>query len=376
MEKSIYFEYIQKYFPQLVLGIVEKLNDKNQTALSYMFKQLLTTTYSVDGRWDIITGTYTRVAADVVAMDSPLPLKKRDSLSRAGGDLPKLGIEMYLNEKQMSDIDALIAQGMDINTIIQKIFEDTPRVIQGIWERLELMFLEGLSTGIALADTDNVGTGIRVNYGYLTENQFKVDIVWQGNTSTAKPLDDIKKVMDKAEADGNTIIGAYADQDWFDNFNASEQVRQQFAFLQGFSGDKTLIPLLDNTQSNRVLSSRYNFEVTKVDRSVITEKNGVRTVRKPWKKGTIVFVCDNSLGSLVWTRLAEMNHPVSGVAYQTADNYILVSKYRVNRPALKEFTTSQARVVPIISNPERIYTLDTKEADVSASSLRAKSNKI
>ena len=222
MEQSIYFEYIQKYFPQLVLGIVEKLNGKNQTALSYMFKQLLTPTYSVDGRWDILTGTYTRVAADVVAMDSPLPLKKRDSLSRAGGDLPKLGIEMYLNEKQMSDIDALIAQGMDINTIVQKIFEDTPRVIQGIWERLELMFLEGLSTGIALADTDNVGTGIRVDYGYLTENQFKVDIVWQGNTSTSKPLDDIKKVMDKAEEDGNTIIGAYADQDWFDNFNASD----------------------------------------------------------------------------------------------------------------------------------------------------------
>ena len=61
-----------------------------------------------------------------------------------------------------------------------------------------------------------------------------------------------------------------------------------------------------------------------------------------------------------------MNHPVSGVAYQTADNYILVSKYRVNRPALKEFTTSQARVALFISNPERIYTLDTKEADVLA----------
>lgn len=367
MEQSIYFKYIQKYFPKLVLGIVEKLNGKNQTALSYMFKQLLTPTYSVDGRWDILTGTYTRVAADVVAMDSPLPLKKRDSLSRAGGDLPKLGIEMYLNEKQMSDIDALIAQGMDINTIVQKIFEDTPRVIQGIWERLELMFLEGLSTGIALADTDNVGTGIRVDYGYLTENQFKVDIVWQGNTSTSKPLDDIKKVMDKAEEDGNTIIGAYADQDWFDNFNASDQVRQQFAFLQGFAGDKGIIPLLDNTQSNRVLSSRYGFTVTKIDRTVITEKNGVRTAQKPWKKGTIVFVCDASVGSLVWTRLAEMNHPVSNVAYQTADNYILVSKYRVNRPSLKEFTTSQARVVPIISNPDRIYTLDTKEAETASS---------
>jgi len=53
-----------------------------------------------------------------------------------------------------------------------------------------------------------------------------------------------------------------------------------------------------------------------------------------------------------------MNHPVAGVSYQTADQYILVSKYRVNRPSLREYTTSQARVVPVIYNVERIYTQD------------------
>lgn len=55
-----------------------------------------------------------------------------------------------------------------------------------------------------------------------------------------------------------------------------------------------------------------------------------------------------------------MNHPVAGVSYETADNYILVSKYRENRPSLREYTTSQARVVPVISNPDRIYTQDIK----------------
>lgn len=75
MEKSLYFEYVRKYFPKLILSIVEKLNDANQTQLSYMFKQLLSTEYSVDGRWESLVGQYTRVAADVVAMDSPLPLK-------------------------------------------------------------------------------------------------------------------------------------------------------------------------------------------------------------------------------------------------------------------------------------------------------------
>lgn len=356
MEKSLYFEYIQRYFPKLVLSIVEKLNDKNQTGLSYLFKQLLTPVYSVDGRWEVLSGMYTRVAADVVAMDSPLPLKSRDSLSRASGNLPKLGMELFLNEKQMSDIDAMIAQGMDINTIVQKIFEDGPRVIAGVYERLEGMFLQGLSTGIALADNNNVGSGVRVNYGYLDANKFEVKVKWNGNVDTATPIDDINKVVNKASEDGNVIIKAYADKYWIDAFAASKQAREQFAFIQGFVG--TSVPVLGKDQVNAVLNNKFGFTVEEVDRTIKYEKNGVKTNEKPWKKGTIVFVCDNRIGSLVWTRLAEMNHPVAGVSYQTADQYILVSKYRVNRPSLREYTTSQARVVPVIYNVERIYTQD------------------
>ena len=72
-----------------------------------------------------------------------------------------------------------------------------------------------------------------------------------------------RRLHGQAAADGIIIIGAYADQDWFDNFNASGAGKTAICVLQGFSGDKRLFTLLDNTQSNRVLSSRSNFEVTK-----------------------------------------------------------------------------------------------------------------
>lgn len=358
MEQSLFFEYIGKYFPKLVLGVTEKLNATNQTALTYLHKTMLGTNYSVDGRWESLTGSYSRVAADVVSMDSELPLKKRDSLSRASGDLPKLGMELYLNEKQMSDIDALIAQGSNINTIVAKIFEDTPRVITGVLERLEYMFLEGLSTGIALADTDNVGAGVRINYGYLAENQFGVKTLWATPT-TAKPLDDFQKVVDKATEDGYNITRAYTDPDTINALLACDQLRQQYAFSIGYVGALTQVPIPTLDQANAVLSSKYGFSLSKINRSVRTEKNGVQTPIKPWKKGTIVFAVDEKVGSLVWTRLAEQNHPVEGVSYQTAETYIMVSKYRVNRPSLREYTTSQARVVPVISNVDRIYTIDS-----------------
>lgn len=358
MEKSLFFEYVQKYFPRLVLSIVEKLNDKNRSSLPYLYKDLLVRNYSVDGRWESLIGEYNRVAADVVAMDSPLPLKSRDSMYRASGDIPKIGMELYLNEKQMSDIDSMIAQGLDVNTIVQKIFDDTPRVISGVYERLEGIFLEGFSTGVALADENNNGTGIRLDYGYLTSHKFGVTTEWNGNAATAVAIDDIEKVIKKANEDGNRIIRAYADKYWFDQFTKNKQAREQFAFIQGFVGQS--LPNLTNEQASIVMQNKFGFNVELVDRSIKTEKNGVKTVSRPWAEGTIVFVCDDVVGNLVWTRSVEMNHPVQGVSYQTADDYILVSKYRVNRPSLKEYTASQARVIPVISNPDRIYTQNIK----------------
>lgn len=358
MEQSLFFQYVQKYFPQLVVSIVEKLNDKTQNTLPYLYKDLLSTSFSVDGRWESLSGEYNRVAADVVAMDSPLPLKARDSMSRASGNIPKIGMELFLNEKQMNDIDAMKAQNIDARTIVQKIFEDTPRVISGIYERLEYMFLQGLSTGVALADSGNVGTGVRLDYGYLDSHKFGVPVEWAGAASTAMAIDDIDAVIKKATEDGNRIVKAYADKFWFDNFCKNEQARQQFAFLQGFVGNK--IPNLTNKQVSAVMQNKFGFSVELVDRAIKTEANGVKSVQRPWAEGTIVFVCDNQVGNLVWTRSVEMNHPVAGVSYETADDYILVSKYRVNRPSLREYTASQARVVPVIANPDRIYTLNIK----------------
>lgn len=359
MEQSFYFEYIQKYFPQLVLSIVQKLNGTNN-AMTYMYRELLNPVYSVDGRWATLQGNYTRVAADVVSMDSPLPLLSRDSIEVKSGFIPKLGISIALNEKQMSDIDAMVNSGAAEAQVARALFEDTAKVIEAVYERLEYMFLLGLSTGAATADANNnVGTETRINYGFKSENKFGVSKVWSGNASTATPLDDIKRVMDKADADGNSIIAVYADDAWIDAACASEQVRSYFAFaLNNVGTTASNVPVLDRTQLASVLERKYNITLNRVNRSCRTEINGVQKSVKPWKTGSATFVCDERIGDLVWTNTAEANRPVSGVSYQTADDYILVSKFSQNNP-IKEFTASQARVCPVISNIDRIYTLDS-----------------
>lgn len=356
MEKSLYFEFTKKNFPALVTSLVEKLNEKHQQTLPYFYKDLLNPTFSADGRWSSVLAEYNRVAADVVSLDSELPLKSRDSITTANGDIPKLGLKMYLNEKQMKDIDAMIAQGYPFAMIANKIFEDTPRVIEAIYERIEGIFLSELSSGVGVSERNN-GTGVRIDVGYLNENKFGVSQVWANNAATCTPIDDIQKLMDKAMDDQNIITDVWADDTWLNGFYKSAQVRAQFAFDSGVSVANSTVPVLDFEKAAQVLQTKWNITLHRIARKIKTEINGKKQTHNPWASGMAVFTCDAVLGDLVWTTVAEATRPVAQVQYQTADDFILVSKYSIVDP-IREFTASQAMVVPIINNVDRIYQLD------------------
>lgn len=363
MEKSIYFEHVKKFFPRLVLSIVEKLNGSNNT-LTYLYRDLLTKQFSADGRWASILAEYTRVAADVVALSSELPLKSRDTISSVTGDIPKIGMKLALTEKQLKDIDSMLAQpNLPEATIIQAIFADLPRCIEGVYERIEDMFLSELSTGVGLS-TNNNGTGVRIDVGYKAENQKLVATTWATNPTTATPITDIQtEIMDKALADGNTITDVYMDDFALRALYKNTEVKQLFAFNQNFVGSN--IPNLAFNQLAQVFENNFGMTLHRVARKVRTELNGTQTAHTPWAEGRVVFTCDAKIGNLVWTSLAESSRPVSGVVYQTADDFILASRYSKNDP-FREITSSQAMVVPIINNVDRIYTLDPKTAKESA----------
>ncbi|MGN1173171.1 MAG: hypothetical protein ACI4SO_05235 [Muribaculaceae bacterium] len=341
----------------MVTAIVERLNEKRRNTLTYLFKDKLDPKYSMDGRWASVLAEYTRVAADVVALDSELPLKSRDSLEVASGSIPKMGMKLYLTEKQMKEVDSMIAQNLPIARIVDYIFNDTPRCIEGIWERLEDIFLSALSTGVGLSARDN-GTGVRINMNFYEANQFGVAKLWTADDTA--PLDDIQKVVDKSIEDMNTITDAYTDDTVLQALYKNPQVRAQFAFNQGIAMTGTsTVPVLDLDKLSAVFLAKWGIRLHRVSRRVKTESNGVRQNHSPWKQGVITFVCDDKLGSLVWTDVAEATRPVAGVSYQTAEEYILLKKYSTTDP-LREFTASEAMVIPVLDNVDRIYTIDSK----------------
>ncbi|MCL1932841.1 MAG: major capsid protein [Candidatus Azobacteroides sp.] len=358
MNPTLFVEFVAKWFKTLASRIVEKIND-SKSPVTYLFKTMLRIELSPDLKWESLNVNKSIVAADVVAMDSPLPLKKRDSIAMASGVIPKLGMKMQKSEKLLTDIQVMKARGATEAQIVQKIFEDVPRVITGIYERIEYMFLKALSTGTMLVpNEENVGAGIRVQFGYKPSNRFGVKIKW-GNKGY-EPVSDISRVITRADGNFDVITTIALDREQYNLIRKSDEAKALYAASIGnFTGNNQIIPI--PSQFNAIMEDEYKIKFLIVDRSVRYEKDGKQTPVKPFASDTLVFLTTEQVGTLVYGILAEETTPVANVEYQKVDSYILVSKYSKNDP-LREFTTSQALVLPVIENVDSIYILNTDKA--------------
>lgn len=358
MEKSLFPQWVDKYFKIITQKIVEKLNG-TKLPLPYHHREMLRKEFSATLKWGSLSVNGNVVSADIVAMDSSLPLKKRDSLRKADGDIPKIGMKLSLNESTMNELNILLATGGADAEVIRKLFADADKCVSGIWERLEYMFLMGLSTGlIVVTDEDNPGVGIRVDFGHPDSNKYGVSLPW--TDANAKPIDDIDNVLDAARVNGDVVRYLLMDKTTFNLFKANTQVKEQYAFAMGYTGSN--VPAVPSVEkANEFLSANQGVEIKIIDRPVQVEKNGKRKSVNPWASGAVVFLTDMMVGTLTYGRLAEETFKSKSVDYQKVDDCILISKYHTNDP-IKEFTSAQALVLPVINNVDSIYIMDTTEA--------------
>jgi hypothetical protein len=359
MNKSLFVAFIA-YFGALAKSIEERVNGK-KTELTYLYKDMLTERLSVDLKWQTLTVNSSIVAADVVALDSSLPLKKRSSLGSATGDIPKHGMKMKLTEKQLTDIDVLKARKVEDAVIIDKIFDDATKCTMGIHEKHEFEFLQGLSTGVALIeDENNVGLGIRVDYGYLAANKYGTTNAWS-DTVNAKPISDIKRIVKVAKMKGDMIKFIMMSDTAFDYLAENAETRQNYAFSQNFAGENANIPVPDQIQVNALMQRKFGLQIIVVDRTITTERDGIRTVHMPWKQENVIFLTTNKVGDLAYGILAEETRQSKGADYAKSGSFILLKKWSTDEP-FAEFTSSQSLSIPVVNNVGSIYLLDSEEA--------------
>ena len=379
-QPSIFQKYIQQFMPMLGLYVTEKVNGKKESERTYLHKQRLEPVYSPDQKWEGTSANTRYVAADYVALDSPLPLKKRGSIQSSNGKLPKIGMRRQMNETDINSLNIMEGQlnAMENGSesykrkkrqIIKKLADDPTFCSVGIDEKNEYTYQFGISNGIVLVEGDanddqNTGIGMRVNYGYKASNIFHTSEV---DTCDG---DDFQRINDKVNADGNTTAVAMISKYLLDRIRKTRWARELAAdYKEQSYSDDTKLPVPSVKTFTEAFENEFGYNFIIVNRTVLCEKNGKEVPVKPFNQNRIVFLPNaDKDGSLVYGTLAEMTHPVENVDYSTIDDYKLISRLRVSDPTFAEITKGQALVLPVIEDVDAIYILDFSgqvELDVS-----------
>lgn len=359
MVQSQFVEYIRKIFPRLQ-NVVDTVNGKRNgdNKRTYLHKSMLRKVYSADQKWSNAAVNTTYVAADMVSMNSPLPIKSRDAIAHANGSLPKIGMKKIMFESDINAVNIMKAQSAEWTNIANKLTSDPIACSVGIDEQNEANFLTGLSNGIvAVEDENNTGTALRINFGYLPENCFGVE------TQNELTLDDIKRVLAYADNNGDTIITICIALSTYNKLRQTQGAKELVANYRGQTFDSnTKLPVPTASLFDEAFADDNNgVAFLKIDRSIISEKNGKRKPYKPWNQNKLIFLTTEEVGALVWGTLAEKTNPVEGVVYSTVDEYKLISRYRTTEP-FTETTSGQALVLSVIENVDQIYSLDISKA--------------
>lgn len=357
MIASLFAEFVDKYFARVIGKITEKFNGKIKES-KLLHKTMLIEEYSADLKWGSSDINHSVVAADVVSAGSSLPLKKRDKIRNATGDVPKLGVKYQKDETLIDSINTAIAKGANEATIVSKIFDDTTKCIKSMDVRKEILFRQGLSTGqFLVTEEDNDGVGVRASFGYKADHIFHaLGTAWLGAAPT--PQDDIQQMFDKAEEDGNSIEHVYITKKYLDAFRRSDQGKMLAANFKGqVIVDKKLLSVVGRSVFLEALNDEYGAEFHIVEGSFkVQNPDGSTKHAEAWREANIVGTPAEVVGRLVYGTLAEETNPVAGVAYQKAGSHVLISKYSKTDP-LEEFTAAQARCIPVIDGADGIYVL-------------------
>lgn len=343
MEKSLYFDVINTLASRLLLQVLEE--KKGDPDYSYLDR--LGEEYSLDGTFQVLSGSKRTIKADLVAMDSSIPLKSRPTLGMAYGKVPKIGQSRKMGESELKRADVMASKfGRDSNRLRDLILNDSVSNVDGILDTMQELYLKGLCNGVVNVGADNVGlTEIRLDYGFIPAQKRGVPVVWT-NTATSTPVTDIIDIVDRARANGTRLTEMHLNATQFSQILKSDELKSYFDGV-----------VLTENRARDFFRDELGLGIQIVTRTVNAEIDGVITNTQVWTNGIVTFTQSGELGTVFYTDTAEHNHRSECAVYAEPNDYILSSMFRTVNP-LTEQSIAQAMALPVITDVDNIWQLN------------------
>ena len=341
-------------------GIIDKRLDRFQVPVFDRFMDYAPRQVELSFT-DVIGKSRIQAIASVVGDDATSPLRSRAGLAKLEGQIPTISHKYAMSKSDYRNYQIMqnqtnIKPDEKVKQIIDLIFNDVKFAADGCVARLDVMFQQGLSTGII--DLSATGNPDGVNFGQVdllmpVENQVTTAKIWASD-DTAKPLTDIEDLIGVAQAKGVSFGKILMSRATFNIFKATKEIQSVFK-----TALITNLVTLGNV--NTFLSSQGLPEIELMDNVYGIEENGVIRTIKPFADGVMVFVPAGKLGVIrnavpVEGGLTE----VSGHVYADV-NRVKIAKWSVTEP-FQEYTRGELLAFPSISSIDSIYHLKLKVA--------------
>lgn len=326
-----------------------------------VWKKFFNWKYTPELNWTSYIGsTRNSVAATVTSFDASAPLRTRNVISKAVGEIPTLQEMFQMDKKDLRTYLELSANAnADQRTLIDLVFNDIREVSEAPGKRLDMFALEGLSTGQITINKVNNPDGMvletAIDLG-LPDNQKygTVGDVW-ATKATATPIADIEKVYNDMLEKGKMVTKIRMRRSVFNTMIETTEVKEKLASWGTMIKTKQLAITFQDV--NEFLKASNLPEIELIDVPIMVEKNGVPTAIYPFSQYNVVFMVSDLMGDMFYSYTVEERRPVNGVTYAKFDNALI--KRWGNVQPLAEFTAVELPAFPAFHNIENVGLLNT-----------------
>jgi hypothetical protein len=300
-------------------------------------------------------------AASVIARGSASPLRSRANLEKYSGTIPAISQKFAMDEEAYRDFLSLqsmqVADATKKAQLLDLLFNDVQKAGDAAMKRMDIMVLQGLSTGEISLDINTNPDGLTLGSGIdllmPVGNKTNASVSWATH-ATAKPISDIENVVNYQRTRGvayEKILMSFAA---WQNFRQCAEVKEYFGSYLGKANNK-VIPTLE--AANDMLRGQMLPYIEIVDVAVGIEKDGAVGVLRPFADDNISFVPAGKLGKIHNAIAIEELKPVASVAYANYNN-ALISKWQENEP-FNEYTKVELNAFPGFDTIDQIHILST-----------------
>lgn len=161
------------------------------------------TVFDLKFAYNVINKVYSRTAS-ITGFDSDAPLRDKDGLSRAFGEVAKVQHGFRITEEELLRFtnprrDAERQQAIDY------VYNQTDNLVQGVYDVEEWMRGQAIYKGSMVYDEN--GVVINVDYGIPAANKLTTVNSW-ADKATSSPLTDLQAVVDRFKAANNGAVPA------------------------------------------------------------------------------------------------------------------------------------------------------------------------